>query len=96
MARRRYLITYDIVADRRRERVHRALLDAGDHIQYSVFLCDLDDRERVKLRGRLDELIHHAEDQILTIDLGLADREVDQLIASLGRDFALPCRVVVV
>ena len=96
MARRRYLITYDIAQDRRRDRVFRALRDAGDHVQLSVFLCELNDRERVVLRGRLETLIHHTEDQILTVDLGPATTPHDQMISSLGRDFVpeVPALVV--
>ena len=96
MSRRRFLVTYDVANDKRRDRVHRVLLDFGDWIQFSVFICDLTDRERVQLRGRLDERINHREDQILTIDLGLADRDHDQVVAALGREFVLPGRVVVV
>ncbi len=96
MARRRYVITYDIPADTRRTKVHKTLTDFGDWIQYSVFLCDLNDRERVQLRARLEPVIHRDEDQILTIDLGPADWDTDRTIASLGRDFVLPSRVIVV
>ena len=94
--RRRYLITYDISHDRRRDRVHRALLDHGDRVQYSVFLCELDERERIRLRARLDPLINHREDQILTIDLGSAERDLDLMISALGKDFIAPVRAVVV
>jgi CRISPR-associated protein Cas2 len=94
--RRRFVVTYDITSDKRRDKVAKAMLDFGDRIQYSVFLCDLNDRERVRLRARLDPLVNHAEDQILTIDLGPAALDIDQTISSLGRDFALPTRAVVV
>jgi CRISPR-associated protein Cas2 len=95
-ARRRYLVTYDVAHDRRRDRTHRILLDFGDWVQFSVFLCELDERERVRLRGRLDEVIDHRADQILSLDLGPADRDLDLVVSSLGRDFATPARVVVV
>ena len=94
--RRRFLVTYDIHHDRRRDRTHRVLLDFGDWVQYSVFLCELDERERIRLRGRLDEVIDHREDQILSLDLGPADRDLDAVVSSLGRDFATPARAVVI
>ncbi len=96
MSRRRFLVTYDITDDRRRTRTFRTLQDFGEHIQFSVFLCDLNDRERIDLRGRLEDIIKQTEDQILTVDLGLADREIDQTISSIGIDFALPSRVSVI
>lgn len=94
--RRRLLVTYDVAHDRRRDKVHRTLLDFGDWVQFSVFVCELDERERIRLRGRLDAVINHREDQILAIDIGPADRDLDLVISSLGRDFAGPARVVVV
>ena len=94
--RRRLLVTYDVTHDRRRDKVHRTLLDFGDWVQFSVFVCELDERERIRLRGRLDAVINHREDQILAIDIGPADRDLDLVISSLGRDFAGPARVVVV
>ena len=47
--RNRYIVTYDITDDRRREAVFKALRGFGDHLQYSVFRCDLSDRERVEM-----------------------------------------------
>jgi CRISPR-associated protein Cas2 len=94
--RRRYVVTYDIAADRRRDRVHRALTDFGDWVQFSVFICDLNERERIQLRARLDPIINHREDQILTIDIGPSDRDRDQTISTLGRGFCLPGRTIVV
>ena len=32
MSRNRFLVTYDITADRRRDRVFKALKDVGDHL----------------------------------------------------------------
>ena len=54
--RRRLLVTYDVAHDRRRDKVHRTLLDFGDWVQFSVFVCELDERERIRLRGRLEAL----------------------------------------
>ncbi len=42
--RRRYLITYDISDDKRRARVFKSLRNRGDHLQFSVFLCELNPR----------------------------------------------------
>lgn len=95
-ARRRCLVAYDIAEDRRRDRVHRILLDFGDSVQYSVFLCELDDRERIQLRGRLSEVIDHRVDQVLCLDLGPADRDLDLIVTSIGRDFVRPVRALVV
>ena len=44
--RNRYIVTYDITDDRRRTAVYKCLRGFGDHLQYSVFRCDLVDRRR--------------------------------------------------
>ena len=96
MTRRRYLISYDISEDKPRTKVFKTLMGEGDHVQYSVFLCDLSPRELVSLRARLETLIHHTLDQILIVDLGPAHRPPERLLSTLGRAYTPPSRVVVV
>jgi CRISPR-associated protein Cas2 len=96
MARRRFLITYDIADDKRRSKIFKALRDVGDHVQFSVFLCCLNERERVALRGRVDSLIDHRADQIMTVDLGPAAHDPDHCISTLGRAYQPPGRLIVV
>jgi CRISPR-associated protein Cas2 len=96
MSRNRFLVTYDITADRRRDRVFRALRDVGDHMQYSVFMCDLNEREYIQLRVRLRERINSAEDQILIVDLGPSERETVERVEAMGRALGKPQRVQIV
>jgi CRISPR-associated protein Cas2 len=61
----RYLITYDIADDRRREDVATLLSGYGPRVQLSVFECDLrSSREAVGLRAKLHRMIDPIEDQI--------------------------------
>jgi CRISPR-associated protein Cas2 len=61
----RYLITYDIADDGRREDVATVLSGYGPRVQLSVFECELgSSREAAALRARLRQLIDDAEDQI--------------------------------
>mgnify|MGYP006286280755 CR=1 FL=1 len=96
--RRRYLITYDIGNDKRRDHVFKALRDRGDHVQFSVFLCELNAREYALLKGQLQEYIHQQEDQVLILDLGLADDilEIGQGLDCVGFAYNPPQRVRVV
>jgi len=96
MSRHRYLVTYDISDDKRRTKVFKTLYDEGDHVQYSVFLCELDRREVIALRTRLDACIHHREDQILFLDIGPTNRLPDTFLWTLGRSYEPPCPVIVV
>jgi CRISPR-associated protein Cas2 len=43
----------------------------GTRIQYSVFVCDLSDRERVLMRGDLEAVMKPSEDSVMVIDLGV-------------------------
>ncbi|MBA3707734.1 MAG: CRISPR-associated endonuclease Cas2 [Planctomycetes bacterium] len=96
MSRRRYLVTYDIADDKRRTVTFNTLKDFGEHLQYSVFLCDLNDRERIRLRGLLGEAVNHREDQILIVDLGQAEADIVNIIGSIGKDFTMISRTMVV
>ena len=68
--RRDYLVTYDICDPKRLRLVFRIMLGFGDHIQLSVFRCALSESELQKLTERLHKTIHHAEDQVLFVELG--------------------------
>ncbi len=58
------VVTYDIPDDRRRNRIHKELQNFGQWVQYSVFECDLDDRQRARLQHRLEQLLKADEDSI--------------------------------
>jgi len=96
MARRHYIVSYDISDDKRRTRVFKTLHGFGDHAQYSVFFCELSEQELVKLRTRLRSTIHHREDQVLIVDLGTNARPLEEGIEVLGRGYQPVTRVVVV
>ena len=59
-----YVVSYDIPDDRRRTRVHSALTGFGTWVQYSVFECFLDRKQRIMLEARLLKEIHQREDTI--------------------------------
>lgn len=95
-SRRRYLFTYDIADDKRRNQVFRTLRDNGDHAQFSVFFCELSPREYAQLETRLLPLIHHGEDQILILDLGVVAGTRTQDPRCLGVPYAPPVRARIV
>jgi len=96
MARRHYLVTYDIADDKRRDKVFKTLQGAGDHVQYSVFLCDLNGTELAELRRKVRPLLHQEDDQLLVVDLGHATQPLVQGIESIGRPYEPPVRTRVV
>jgi CRISPR-associated protein Cas2 len=74
----KYVITYDIADDRRREDVATLLSGYGPRVQLSVFECDLPSgREAGALQAKLRELIDPVEDQVRLYPLnGRAARQV--------------------
>jgi CRISPR-associated protein Cas2 len=72
VARRRYLVAYDIRDDRRLRSIATCMEGYGVRIQYSVFVCDLSDRERVLMRGDVEGLMKLSEDSVMVVDLGAA------------------------
>lgn len=53
-------------------------------MQYSVFLCELNLKEKAQLVSRLEDEIKKSEDQIIVIDLGPLNALTTKKITSLG------------
>lgn len=96
MIRKRYLFSYDITEDKRRNKVFKTLTGQGDHVQYSVFICELNDKELQVVIGRLSELINLREDQVIIFDMGSTEREMDLFLSTIGQDLHVAQRVQIV
>jgi CRISPR-associated protein Cas2 len=59
-----YLVSYDIVNDRRRVKAAKALEDYGVRVQYSVFECLIDEQRLSQLIARLEAVINAEEDGV--------------------------------
>lgn len=94
--RNTYLVCYDITDDKRLRRVFKLCKNYGDHLQYSVFECDLNLTEKAQLESKLAELIKHDEDQVMFVSLGPAEGRGDRVITALGLPYTkmdAPCYV---
>jgi len=92
--RQAYIVTYDICEPKRLRDVFNLMKGYGDHLQLSVFRCELDRTELVELRARLTDIIHFGEDQVLFIDVGPVDGRGSHSIAALGLPYTPPEREV--
>jgi CRISPR-associated protein Cas2 len=88
MARRRYLIAYDIADPKRLRKVITVMEGFGERLQYSVFLCDLSGMERVAWERDIRTAVNLREDSIVCIDLGAVDSSAP--VITLGVPRRLP------
>jgi CRISPR-associated protein Cas2 len=97
MELRTYIVTYDISSPKRWREVYRTMHGFGEHIQLSVFRCDLTALQRARMASALDSVIHHHQDQVLVIDLGKTTERVIAGIEVIGRprSFHLPAARIV-
>lgn len=70
MARRRYLMAYDIADPKRLRQICTLMEEYGQRLQYSVFLCDLSPAERAELETAATTTMNLSQDSIIQIDLG--------------------------
>lgn len=82
--RKLVIVTYDICDPKRLRRVFKAMKGFGQHLQLSVFRCDLTEMERFEMIRVLQGIIHHDKDQILLVDLGPSDGRAVR-VDSIGR-----------
>jgi len=64
-SKKHYVISYDIVDNRKRTKVAEALKDFGTRVQKSVFECRLEQKSLKKLSGILQNHIDQETDSIL-------------------------------
>lgn len=92
-----YLVCYDICDDKRLRKVYETMRNFGDHLQYSVFECQLTEMDLARCRDELAQIIHHKEDQVLFVNLGPAEGRGDRVITAMGKPYSpidSPCIVV--
>lgn len=83
-----YVVTYDVRDDKRWRRVFKLMRGHGDHLQYSVFRCELNDRERAALIEKLAAVIKKDEDQVLLFPLGPAGGQREVNVHAVGVAYA--------
>ena len=91
-----YLVCYDICDDRRLKRVYKTMRGFGDHLQLSVFRCELSPRERAEMIAAVTPVIDQAADQVLIVDIGPAEGRATEVFATVGRPYVQPERHAVV
>jgi CRISPR-associated protein Cas2 len=68
-----WIVSYDIVDDKRRHKVAQILESYGVRAQYSVFECEITDRQQMTLQGKLRRVIDEGEDDIRFYPINAAE-----------------------
>jgi CRISPR-associated protein Cas2 len=82
--RNTYIVCYDVADPKRLRRVFRVCKDFGQHLQFSVFECDLTVAEKLQFEEKLSAEIRREEDQVLFIRLGPAEQRGQREITAIG------------
>ncbi len=85
--RQRYIITYDIADPKRLRAVFRIMKGYGEHLQLSVFRCDLTRMNLATLKAELSEVIDTEKDQVLIVDVGPTEGRGEEVFESLGKAY---------
>ena len=83
--RRIFIVSYDISDPKRWRHVYRTMRGFGEHLQLSVFACDLTASQRMQMIAALENVIDGDKDQVLVIDLGPSQARPINDIESIGR-----------
>ena len=75
--RQTYLVCYDICDDKRLRKVHKTMRNFGDHLQYSVFECQLTPIDLAKCQSQLNDIIQGGGVSINKIKIHSIDQKVD-------------------
>ncbi|WP_027186184.1 CRISPR-associated endonuclease Cas2 [Desulfovibrio inopinatus] len=74
-----FLVSYDVSDEKRLRRMFKLLRGYGDHVQYSVFLCQLSEKDYVILEDKIKCVLNHKEDQAILIKLGPVKGKTDTM-----------------
>ena len=86
------MVTYDICEPRRLRKIFKTMQGFGEHLQLSVFQCDLTAIDRIEMQAALEGIIEKDEDKVLIIDLGPTDPFPVKNIQALGKQVKVVSR----
>ena len=70
---------YDVHDPQRLAQIYKKMNGYGEPVQYSVFVCDLNDKEIIIMKNDLSNILNLAEDRILMINIGSVDKSNDRI-----------------
>ena len=92
---RSYLVSYDIMDDKRLRKTAKILCGYGYRIQKSVFFCKMTEINRATLIQELLPIIQKEDDQVLIVDLGVDPNVIDSFI-TIGKKIPSITKIVII
>ncbi len=80
-----YIVSYDITDEKRLSKVRNTLKGYGYRLQYSVYRCDIEEKDMIILTSELEDIINNNEDGIMVIDLGPTGNTSKNKITYIGQ-----------
>lgn len=80
-----YLTCYDVCDAKRLRKMFKVMRGFGNHLQYSVFLCELNPSEKIQMLDRVRAVMHEREDSFLILRMGPVGEISYDRIEFLGR-----------
>lgn len=74
--RNKYFVCYDVSDPQRLIQTYKKMRGYGEHIQYSVFMCDLNGQELIYMKEDLGSILNLAEDRFIIINAGPVDNSM--------------------
>lgn len=87
--RNRYFVCYDVRDPQRLMQTYKTMCGYGDRLQYSVFMCDLNDSEIIIMREALEEVMNMKEDSLVIVNVGSVEKSaarIETVGVSLGTE----------
>ena len=84
--RNRYFVCYDVHDPQRLVQTHKKMQGYGESVQYSIFMCDLNDKEFIIMKEDLENILNLSEDRLLIINVGQTDKSSKHII-TIGMSF---------
>ncbi|QQE74751.1 CRISPR-associated endonuclease Cas2 [Brevibacillus composti] len=82
------LVSYDIGDPKRWRKVFKLMKGYGDHVQYSVFICQLTGVQEAELKAKLEDIVHHKQDQVMFVQIGpVTKNQLDKRISTVGKEY---------
>ena len=95
LVRERYFVCYDVRDPERLMHTHRVMKGYGEPVQYSVFMCDLNDGEIIMMKQDVCEQLNLSEDRLLVINTGSVEKS-DSRVEVMGQSIEMQREAAIV